>query len=276
VGSRCGLLHGIYVSAGRADTTTDVRPGFRLVRSRVTIQAGICVAAFGTLAVQTAAGQAERRQSGGSERRLVLPDGRTAGLSGSYWEAAIADGGPAPRHERLLVVMPDGRVRDVVDGERDHVLLPLELARELSERSLGVTLVHNHLSGVSLSGADLLHLSKLGVASVVALGSDGSVYEASGGSRIDRFSGELYLLLVDRIRQRLTAEAWRDAIDPAVLEPHAAHLIALVLHRTQLIDYRTRPSMADRLTWLRFRDLFDRVIATETHRLQQDLRAATR
>jgi hypothetical protein len=222
------------------------------------------------------AGAVEGRQApgAGSERRLAFPEGRAAGLSGSYWEAALANGGPPPRHERLLVVMPDGRVRDVVEGERDHVLLPAELSRELAERRLDATLVHNHPLGGSLSGADLVHLGKVGVASVIAVGADGSVYEASAGPAVDQFSGSVHLLLAHRIRQRLTSEAWREGIDPAALWPHAAHVIAQALHRARFIEYRTRPSLTVRLAWLRFRDLFDRVIATEASRLEQDLRAS--
>src|SRR5262245_47109894 len=142
--------------------------------------------------------------------RLVFPNGRASGLSGAYWEAALANGGPAPRQERLLIVMPDGRVVHVIDGEHDRVKLPLEMSRTLSEQKLQVTLVHNHLSGASLSGADLAQLAKIGVASVVAVGRDGSVYEASAGSRYDLFADDLYPLLVSRVQERLETEAWRD------------------------------------------------------------------
>ncbi|HEY7473390.1 MAG TPA: hypothetical protein VH679_00140 [Vicinamibacterales bacterium] len=216
------------------------------------------------------AGPPEQR-SPGTERRLVLPDGRLSGLSGAYWATALANGGPAPRHERLLVVMPDGRLLDVIDGERDHVLLPVELSRELSQRKLDVALVHNHPAGVSLSGTDLMHLAKIGVAAVIAIGSEGSVYEASAGARFDVFDDGLYLGLIRRLQDRLAREAWRSNEDPGALYQHVPHLAAVVLHRARVIDYRVVPSLTAHLAFVRYREVLERVATAEVRRLEQDL-----
>ncbi|HYN07693.1 MAG TPA: hypothetical protein VES67_09905 [Vicinamibacterales bacterium] len=219
----------------------------------------------------------QQSASAASERRLVFPKGRASGLNGSYWQAALANGGPAPRHERLLVVMPDGLVLGVVDGERDRVMLPIDLTRELSERELQALLVHNHPSCVSLSRSDLMHLAKIGVAGVVAVGSDGTVFEASAAPRYDPdlFAERLYPQLKNRVQERLATEASRDRVDLAMLDPHLAHLVAVVLHRARVIDYRVTPSVTAGLAHTRFRDLFERVIGPEVRRLELELPAPT-
>jgi hypothetical protein len=215
-----------------------------------------------------AAGQ----QPGASQdRQLVFPEGRPTGLTGEYWMAALANDGPMPRHERLLVVLPDGRVRDVVDGERDHVLLPVELTRELAERRLRVTLVHNHVTASGLSGADLRHLAKPGVATVVAVTSDDSLYEASAAARYGLFPDGHYQVLFGRVRDRLANEAWREREPLSALVPHLPHLVATVLHRARVIDYRISASLTLRVDAVRFHSLFERVVLAELRVLEQEL-----
>jgi hypothetical protein len=218
------------------------------------------------------AASSEQSAPAASERRLVFPAGKPSGLSGAYWTAALANGGPAPRHERLLAVMPDGRVLGVVDGGRDHVMLSVALVRDLSERKLQATLVHNHPTSVSLGESDLMHLAKIGVARVVAVGSDGTAYEAAAGARYDaaRFAEDLYQTVEGRVRERLAAEVRRDREDPGTLSMHVNHLVAIVLDRARVIDYVTSPSETARLAFDRYRELFERVALAEGQRLEQD------
>jgi hypothetical protein len=238
----------------------------------------VCAAALVagvSLAATMQNASAQQSAQAASERRLVFPAGQPSGLSGSYWTTALANGGPAPRHERLLAVRPDGRVLSVIDGERDHVMLSVALVSALSEQKLQVTLVHNHPTIVSLGESDLTHLAKIGVSRIVAVGSDGTVYEAAVGSRYDpRFAENSYPAVESRVRERLAAEAWRDREDPEALSPHVPHLVAVVLHRAHVIDYLVTPSETVRATFDRYRDLFERVVCVEARRLQQDLQAA--
>ena len=243
---------------------------------RIRLFAAALAALAGGLFIESAIHAANSEQSAGapaaSERRLVFPAGKPSGLSGAYWTAALANGGPAPRHERLLAVTPDGRVLGVVDGGRDHVMLSVALVRDLSERKLQATLVHNHPTSVSLGESDLMHLAKIGVARVVAVGSDGTVYEAAAGARYDaaRLAENLYQTVETRVRERLAAEVRRDR-DPAVLSMHVNHLVAVVLDRARVIDYVISPSEAARLALGRYRELFERVALAEGQRLEQDL-----
>jgi hypothetical protein len=244
---------------------------------RIRLFAAALAALAGGLSIESAIHAANSEQSAGapaaSERRLVFPAGKPSGLSGAYWTAALANGGPAPRHERLLAVMPDGRVLGVVDGGRDHVMLSVALLRDLSERKLQATLVHNHPTSVSLGESDLLHLAKVGVARVVAVGSDGTVYEAAAGARYDaaRFAENLYQTVESRVRERLVTEVRRDREDPAALSMHVNHLVAIVLDRARVIDYVIIPSETARLAFDRYRELFERVALAEGQRLEQDL-----
>src|SRR5262245_60079867 len=113
-----------------------------IVRGRDVYAAAFVVGLSLAATIQNAG--AQQSQQPALERRLIFPTGQPSGLSGSYWATALANGGPAPRQERLLVVTPDGRVLAVLDGDRDRVRLSLELVRDLSERHLNATLVHNH------------------------------------------------------------------------------------------------------------------------------------
>ena len=53
---------------------------------------------------------------------------------------------------------------------------------------MSAVLVHNHPSSVGLSAADIGQLSKPGVAAIVAIGHDGSVFVASAGRAMNRIS----------------------------------------------------------------------------------------
>jgi hypothetical protein len=209
-----------------------------------------------------------------AERRLVLPGGITTGLTGSFWIAALANGQSIPRHERLLIVAADGRVLDVVDGTKNGVLLPAGLSAVLETRALDVTLVHNHPSPVGLSGSDLRQLVRKGVARIIAVGSDGSVYEAAPDARIDRLDSTFYQAVRRRVEDRLLTEAMWTGESVESLAPHVCHLVSAVLQRVRVIDYRLTPSVGVRVDLDRYRDLFERVTSTEAFHLLKALEAA--
>jgi hypothetical protein len=234
----------------------------------------LCVAAFLTgLSLPATAPHLRAQDAPAAERRLAFPEGRVSGQSGSYWAGALANGGAVPAHERLLAVLPDGLVLGVVDGEWNRVTLPLELVRSLSEQTLQATLVHNHPTRVSLGEWDVRHLAKAGVARVIAIGSDGTVYEAAAARRYRRalITGNVYPVLEARVGRRLTAEAWRRREDPGTLALYVPHLVAAVLDRAQVLQYVVTPSDAGQPGFDRYRPVFERVIGAEARRLEQDL-----
>jgi hypothetical protein len=193
-----------------------------------------------------------------SVRRLALPASGTVGLSGSYWRAALGNGGPMPGFERLLVVAADGRILGEANGDENQVLLPEALCRLLSEGRVRATLVHNHPGGVSLSGNDLSQLGKPGVDRVIAVSPDGSVFEASAGPKFDAgtFDARYARVLAD-VTERVNREARRDSIDLAPLYPNLSHLVAMALDRTDVIRYRMTPSLKLRVELDRYRHVLE-------------------
>src|SRR5262245_10236495 len=159
-------------------------------------------------------------QTSDTVRRLVLPATGTTGLPGSFWRTAIGNGGPMPGFERLLAVGNDGLVLAESNGDEHHVLLPEALSLRLSQGAVHATLVHNHPGGVSLSGNDLSQLGKPGVDRVIAVSPDGSVFEASAGSKFEaeRFDA-LYERVLTDVTERVNREALRDGVELARVYP---------------------------------------------------------
>src|SRR5262245_35137020 len=173
---------------------------------------------------------AQAPSQSGPLRRLALPTSGTMGLSGSYWRTALGEGGPMPRFERLLVVGSDGVILGEASGDENDVLLPEAMAELLSTGRVRATLVHNHPGGVSLSGTDLAQLAKPGVDRVIAVGPDGSVFEASAGARFNAVTfNALYGRVLAEASARVSREAQRDGMDLARLYPNLCHLVALTL-----------------------------------------------
>jgi hypothetical protein len=208
-----------------------------------------------------------------TERRVSLPDGRTAGVDASVWVEALGRGGKLPSHERMMVVSPTGDVLGVVDGERDRVILPLDLTYDLNHEALRATLVHNHPDSVSLSGSDLFQLAKVGVERVVAVGHDGSVYEATVGAEFR--AGDpveyQYPILLRRLVDRLDREAQLSGGNLSALYPHTAHVLALILDRAGVVHYSARPSLDTWNLFQRYRSVIQRIVDSETARLEASL-----
>lgn len=202
---------------------------------------------------------------------LALPHGQTSGVDGSTWTRALAVGGRLPNHERMLVVSAEGLVLNVVDGDRQRVALPLPLLAELSRDPLRVTLVHNHPDSVSLSGPDLIQLAKVGVERVVAVGHDGSVYEASAAAAygLGTTIAERYDELLGRVLDRLAADSRLDNNGQAALYPQASHIVALVLDRAGIIRYSAHLSVDTWLVLAHHRELVGRIVDVEAARLVQ-------
>src|SRR5262249_45818716 len=103
----------------------------------------------------------------------------------------------------------------------------------------GVTLIHNHPGSAGLSADDLSHLAKPGVATVVAIGHDGSIYMAAAGPAFDRvqFEPMQYAKVRGSVDQQLKAECALLSIRPAVADMHRAHVVSRALAKAGVIEY---------------------------------------
>ena len=92
------------------------------------------------------------------------------------------DGSPT---ERLLAVSLTGQLVEERHGGSSLVHIDSELDTTLRQPEMSVVLVHNHPANAGLSAADTQQLAKPGVAAIVAVGHDGSVFIASAGPRLN-------------------------------------------------------------------------------------------
>src|SRR5262245_42866836 len=102
----------------------------------------------------------------------------------SRWLDLLRENGVLTR-ERLLVVMESGQIVETVDGTETRIDFPRRLQPYLADARNPVTLVHNHPAGIGLSAKDLDMLARPGVRRIIAVGHDGSLYEASAGPLAD-------------------------------------------------------------------------------------------
>lgn len=139
-------------------------------------------------------------------------------------------------HERLVAIHRDGRVIGTADGSAEGVSMPISWTDTLRSPAADVILVHNHPQGQSLSAGDLWQLAKPGVAAIVAVGHDGSLYVAAAGPAFNGFTfvDEVYLPASQRVERLLQLSGRTNG---GVIAPHRNHLVALSLARAGVIDY---------------------------------------
>jgi hypothetical protein len=197
-----------------------------------------------------ALGAADARADPGSRQRpgpAVTPE---AGAAGAGPEANLAALGPAdrwrrliagdnrklPRRERLIVTDAGRRILLQADGSARDVAIPPQWLPLLTEDGAGLILAHNHPKGHSLSLADLLQLENRGVAMMVVVGHDGSLYAAAAGPRYrDASLDEVFMAASREVeRQVRVQKVGRHAFDV-----HRNHLVALALARAGVILYRS-------------------------------------
>jgi hypothetical protein len=204
--------------------------------------------AIASMALVLGAGDA--RADLGSPQRpgpAVTPE---AGAAGAGPEANLAALGPAdrwrrliagdnrklPRRERLIVTDAGRRILLQADGSARDVAIPPQWLPLLTEDGAGLILAHNHPKGHSLSLADLLQLENRGVAMMVVVGHDGSLYAAAAGPRYrDASLDEVFMAASREVeRQVRVQKVGRHAFDV-----HRNHLVALALARAGVILYRS-------------------------------------
>lgn len=156
------------------------------------------------------------------------------------WLDSLGVTGNTNAAERLIALTSTGRVIATRDGGESSVSLGLELDLQLLTPGSAIVLVHNHPGNAGLSANDLGHLAKPGVAVVVALGRDGSIYMASRGRRYDPIAFERlqYGPLRVELRKRLWEERGARALTTEVADAHFSHVAALALAKAGIVVYQ--------------------------------------
>lgn len=174
-----------------------------------------------------------------------------------------------PSGERLLAVSVTGEPLMARQGERSVVEVGPELDDLLRGPDRAVVLVHNHPSNVGLSVADLGQLTKPGVAAIVAVGHDGSVFMASAGPRMDPdfFEERQYAMARAEVLKRLRTES--RSIPSTVRDAHFSHLVSLVLSRAGILDYWFTLRGTGRESYEQARIPFGRVVTGAAARLSR-------
>jgi hypothetical protein len=158
----------------------------------------------------------------------------------SRWLSALGVLPGAAGRERLLVMSASGTLVATKGGSEFVVLFGPEIELRLMTPGANHVLVHNHPDNAGLSANDLAQLSKPGVAAVVAVAHDRSLYIAVRGSRYD---GELFLdrqydVVRSEILKWLRIDAGAGMVRPRAGNAHFSHLAALALAKAGVIEYR--------------------------------------
>ena len=189
----------------------------------------------GTLSMGSVAGAQE---SAPRLRDIARSLELTAAGSGRWLDALGVTGSGKPA-ERLIALTIAGRVIATRDGGESAVSLGLELDLQLLTPGSAIVIVHNHPGNAGLSANDLGHLAKPGVAAVVAVGRDGSIYMAARGRRYDPIAFELrqYDPLRVELKKRLREECGARALTIEAADAHFSHVASLALVKASVIVY---------------------------------------
>ena len=171
--------------------------------------------------------------------------------------------------ERLLAVDLTGRILMERHGDGSSVRVDPELDDQLLRRDIAIVLIHNHPESVGLSLEDLRHLHKPGVAAMIAVGHDGSVFAASAGPRFDLFlfANQHYPVTLAEIRRQLRREWPSGRLSVAASDAHTSHLVTLALARARIIKYWFKLRGDSQLSYDGSRYTFNRIAALGAPRL---------
>ena len=204
---------------------------------------------------------ASQVEAGGRELRRLLESLELADLGVARWLLALGVTGNDTRQERLIAMTTSHELVQQIVGDDFTVTIGPELMAKLDQPGSDIVLIHNHPTSSSLSWADISFLSKPGVAAVVAVGHDGSVYAAMRGRRFacERVSRLVYQRAATAARARLDLEI---KLSPAVAEgvslpQYLTHLIADALRSLRVIEYRAVMSAERSRAYGSHRDLFE-------------------
>ena len=200
-------------------------------------------------------------EAGGRELRRLLQSLELSGPGVTRWLLALGVTGNETRQEQLIAMTTSGELVGQIVGNDYTVTVAPELMDRLDQPGSEIVLIHNHPTSTSLSWADLSFLSKPGVAAVVAIGHDGSVYAAMRGRRFacERVSRLVYQRAADAARESLDRETQisASATEGANLPQYLSHIMADNLRVLRVIEYRAVMAKERWQAYYTYRHLFE-------------------
>jgi hypothetical protein len=186
------------------------------------------------------------------------------------WLERLGAGFAGPPTERLLVVGLTGENVLARRGSASSVHVDAEVDDVLLRPGPGTVLVHNHPTSAGLSGPDLGQLAKPGVAAVIAVGHDGSVFAAAAGRRMhpDFLESRQYASAKAEVAKRLRAEWPSGSVSVAASDSHVSHLVSLAMAKAGIIDYWFTLRGTGRESFDKARVVFNRVVVGAAARLR--------
>lgn len=202
-------------------------------------------------------------------RGLVASLGLT-GRGVASWLERLGGADSSQSVECLLAVHVSGQPVQTRLGDAASVRVDAELDELLLRPGRSIVLVHNHPSSVGLSGPDLGQLAKPGVAAVVAIGHDGSVFAASAGPRMrgDFLESQQYVQAKSEITRRLRAEWSSSGMSAGVSDAQLSHLVSLALAKARIIEYWYSLRGENRQSYEKARGALNRVVLGTAARLK--------
>jgi hypothetical protein len=196
-----------------------------------------------------------------------------------------------PPNEQLVAIDRAGCIVAAIDGGSASAEPDDTLRERLRREGEGIVLVHNHPRGLSLSFNDLGQLTQPGVAGVIVVGNDGSLYAASLGERYTSLQLDgppvtvvgfqerghttltVFVASAQSEVRRLNATA---GVDGRAFDSHFDHLVSLALRDAGAIRYWSILSGDRRQTFARFNEDFGRFIAGARERVAWELQHRVR
>lgn len=176
-----------------------------------------------------------------------------------------------PPTETLLAVNVTGERLLERHGGSSSVRVDPELDSTLRQPDRTIVLVHNHPTSVGLSVDDMGQLAKPGVAAIVAIGHDGSVFIASAGTRFDRdfFEARQCALVSTEVAKRLRAEWPSRGVSVAASDTHFNHLVTLALAKARVVQYWFNLRGTNRASYELGRAVFGNVVVGAAERIRR-------
>ena len=233
-------------------------------------QPGFATMTYATLAVTLGvSGKAAQEPPTDLPRLVAGLDLTEAGAR--RWLAQLVIDGDNASLERLLAVTDTGAPLVRREGGKSSVRIDRKLDTLLLRHDMAIVLVHNHPANSGLSRNDLWQLTKPGVAAIIAIGHEGSVFVASAGPRLDRdfFEESQYQVAKTELVKRLRAEWPSGRLSAAVSDAHLSHLVTRVLEKAGIVRYWFKLRGAGRESYERARVIFGQVVESAAVRLKK-------
>lgn len=231
---------------------------------------GLLIVCWLAVASATGAAEASAPEASTDLRKLAASLDLT-GQGVARWLARLGVTRDGPPVERLLAVSLTGELLMERHGEGSQVRVDPELDDLLRRAGTSTVLVHNHPASVGLSLADLRHLGKPGLAAIVAIGHDGSVFIASAGPRLDPllFAERQHAVATAEVRKQLRIEWPSGRLTVAAGDAHTSHLVTLALAKAGVVQYWFTLRGNSRVSYEYGRLIFSRIAIVSADRLKR-------